>query len=80
MKKSMVSLTLLLALLATTGCSESAKAKTWKDEDGVKYDLMYTYGEDGRKTADEVYNDLLDSTAGRCGGGGGATCTQDASP
>ena len=67
MKKSMVSLTLLLSLLATTGCSESAKAKTIKDDNGKKVDVMYTYGEGENEvnvTADEVYKDLLDSTAG----------------
>ena len=59
MKKSMISLTLLLSLLATTGCSESAKAK--KDDNGN--DVMYTYN-DTNVTADDVYADLLDSTAG----------------
>ena len=67
MKKSMVSLTLLLSLLATTGCSESAKAKTIEGENGNKVDVMYTYGEGENEvnvTADKVYKDLLDSTAG----------------
>ena len=45
MKKSVFSLTLLLALLATTGCSESAKAKKIKDDNGTKVDVMYTYTE-----------------------------------
>lgn len=63
MKKSVVSLTLLLSLLATTGCSESAKAKTTVDENGNKVDVMFTYG-DETVTADDVYGDLLASTAG----------------
>ena len=67
MKKSVFSLTLLLALLATTGCSESAKAKKIKDDNGTKVDVMYTYTENEEEkyvTADDVYNDLLDTTAG----------------
>ena len=67
MKKSVVSLTLLLALLATTGCSESAKAKRIKDDNGNKVDVMYTYTENEDEkyvTADDVYGSLLDSTAG----------------
>ena len=59
MKKSMISLTLLLSLLASTGCSQSAKAK--EDKDGN--DVMYTY-KDTDVTANDVYADLLDSTAG----------------
>ena len=67
MKKSMVSLTLLLSLLATAGCAESAKSKTTKDENGNKVDVMYNYEEDDKVidvTADDVYADLLDSTTG----------------
>ena len=66
MKKSVFSLTLLLALLATTGCSESAKAKK-TEVDGNKVDVMYTYTEGDEEkyvTADDVYGDLLDTTAG----------------
>ena len=71
MNKKVVSLTLLLSLLATAGCDASAKAKTIKDENGDKVDVMYTYTDpkDGNEeetyvTADDVYADLLDSTAG----------------
>ena len=69
MNKKVVSLTLLLSLLATAGCDASAKAKTIKDDNGDKVDVMYTYTdptteEETYVTADDVYADLLDSTAG----------------
>ena len=70
MNKKVVSLTLLLSLLATAGCDASAKAKKIKDENGDKVDVMYTYTdptseeEETFVTADDVYADLLDSTAG----------------
>ncbi len=60
MKKSMISLTLLLSLLATTGCSESAKAQ--KNDSGN--DVMFTYDKDTYVTADDVYANLLDTTSG----------------
>ena len=69
MNKKVVSLTLLLSLLATAGCDASAKAKRIKDENGDKVDVMYTYTDPTTEketyvTADDVYADLLDSTAG----------------
>ena len=71
MNKKVVSLTLLLSLLATAGCDASAKAKTIKDENGDKVDVMYTYTdptsenkEETYVTAGDVYDELLDSTAG----------------
>ena len=69
MNKKVVSLTLLLSLLATAGCDASAKAKRIKDENGDKVDVMYTYTdptteEETYVTADDVYAELLDSTAG----------------
>ena len=69
MNKKVVSLTLLLSLLATAGCDASAKAKRIKDENGDKVDVMYTYTDPTTEketyvTADDVYAELLDSTAG----------------
>ena len=69
MNKKVVSLTLLLSLLATAGCDASAKAKTIKDDNGDKVDVMYTYTdptseEETYVTADDVYDKLLDSTSG----------------
>lgn len=63
MKKTVISLTLLLSLLTTVGCSNSATTKR-VEKDGTKVDVMYTYGENENVTADEVYNDLVNSTAG----------------
>lgn len=65
MKKTVISLTLLLSLITAVGCSNSASAKK-VEKDGTKVDVMYTYGEDETEnvTADDVYGELLDSTAG----------------
>ena len=67
MKKTVVSLTLLLSLLTTVGCSNSATAKK-TDKDGTKVDVMYTYGENEDEktevTADDVYGELVHSTTG----------------
>jgi len=67
MKKTVVSLTLLLSLLTTVGCSNSATAKK-TDKDGTKVDVMYTYGENEDEktevTADDVYGELVNSTTG----------------
>ena len=60
MKKTVISLTLLLSLLTTVGCGNNGA--TAKKKDGT--DVMYIYGENVNVTADEVYNDLVNSTAG----------------
>ena len=60
MKKTVISLTLLLSLLTTVGCSNSGATALKKD--GT--DVMYNYGENENVTADEVYNDLVNSTTG----------------
>ena len=60
MKKTVISLGLLLSLLTTVGCNNNSA--TTKKEDG-NY-VMYTYGENENVTADKVYDDLVNSTAG----------------
>ena len=65
MKKTVISLTLLLSLITSVGCSNSATAKG-TEKDGTKVDVMYTYGEKDTEevTADNVYDELVNSTAG----------------